>query len=330
MTQATSSQVESYKTHPAAEIFREMARDEYEELVKSIKENGLEEDIVMFDGMILDGRHRLRACIETGVKPQFKVFTGSSPARFVWMKNLSRRHLNVGERAAAAFSLEEMLAKEAKERMAQGGRISARKGVANPPHPEAEDDTNTAEPVNSEPSRTREKLAAIAHVSPRTMQDVKTIANENPEIFKEVKDGKRTVNNAMNEIRKVNATDGSKAPKPKKKTESGNTEKTPAQQYETLIRTEPILASALAEIGESDFVPDAVAELNEIVNRLLHAVLRFATKQAKRPGTDSVTETLRMEMEDAAEAMGFDRPSAGQETVSFELPAETTGQREVA
>jgi hypothetical protein len=84
------------KFHPLADIFPLMEGPEFDELVADIKTNGLRGDIVLFDGMILDGRNRYRACIEAGIPPP-ATHDGnkhiSDPAAYVVSANLHRRHL---------------------------------------------------------------------------------------------------------------------------------------------------------------------------------------------------------------------------------------------
>lgn len=66
--------VEEYGIHEAAELFPSMSDEEFEGLKNSIAENGLREAIVAVDNLIIDGRHRYRACLELGVNPKILAY----------------------------------------------------------------------------------------------------------------------------------------------------------------------------------------------------------------------------------------------------------------
>src|SRR5579871_394920 len=50
--------------HPFAKRYRQMLPAEFLALKEDIRENGLQEPIILFDGKILDGRNRFLACLE--------------------------------------------------------------------------------------------------------------------------------------------------------------------------------------------------------------------------------------------------------------------------
>ena len=90
------------KPHPLAEIFPAMSDGEFEELCESINSNGQREPITLLDGMILDGRHRYKACLQVGIDPVTEnLASGRTPAKFVIDKNIMRRNLTAIERTRA-------------------------------------------------------------------------------------------------------------------------------------------------------------------------------------------------------------------------------------
>lgn len=93
------------KIHPAADIFPRMGEEEYRQFKADIAANGMREPVWIYDGMVLDGRHRLRACEELGIEPSFREYAGDDPAGFVVSLNLHRRHLDASQRAMVAAKL---------------------------------------------------------------------------------------------------------------------------------------------------------------------------------------------------------------------------------
>jgi ParB-like chromosome segregation protein Spo0J len=92
--------------HPYANIFPLMTGEPYAELVRSIRENGLRDPIVLFEGKVIDGRNRFLAAVDAGVEPRFEDLPeGMDPLAYVIDKNLKRRHLDEGQRAMVAAEI---------------------------------------------------------------------------------------------------------------------------------------------------------------------------------------------------------------------------------
>ena len=94
-----------YGIHPICDLFPRMPGEEFVALKKDIRENGLLEPIWLYEGKVLDGRHRHFACQEVGVEPRYRQYEGSNPLGFVISLNLNRRHLSESQRAMVAASL---------------------------------------------------------------------------------------------------------------------------------------------------------------------------------------------------------------------------------
>jgi ParB-like chromosome segregation protein Spo0J len=89
--------------HPIAELFPMMADDELRALADDIRKNGLLDKIVVYEGQILDGRNRLKACKLAGVKPAFQSasvgrVTDQELLVYVLSCNLHRRHLTAEQK----------------------------------------------------------------------------------------------------------------------------------------------------------------------------------------------------------------------------------------
>jgi ParB-like chromosome segregation protein Spo0J len=104
--------------HPYAELFPPMSLAEFERLCDDIEQHGLQEDIVVHEAKILDGRSRYLACLARGVTPRVRSYAGEcgSPLAFVIARNLHRRHLTEGQRALVAARLKPLFEDEARQR----------------------------------------------------------------------------------------------------------------------------------------------------------------------------------------------------------------------
>lgn len=95
----------TYALHPLCETLPDMPADQFSRLVEDIRANGLRHPIVLFEGKILDGRHRYRACTDAGVDPRYEQYTGQDALAFVLSENLARRHLSESQRAMVAAKI---------------------------------------------------------------------------------------------------------------------------------------------------------------------------------------------------------------------------------
>jgi hypothetical protein len=174
--------------HPASELFPMMGDDELSELAADIHKNGLLEPIVLCEGLILDGRNRNVACELADVEPRFTEWSGSSPTLFVISKNLHRRHLTLGQKAAIAVEAVPLFQEESKKR-----------SLANLKHG-TESPTSRSLVVGETSLRTNQIVArhvGVSHASVAQAIEVK----RDPEEFEKVKRGKTTLNAATNRVR---------------------------------------------------------------------------------------------------------------------------------
>jgi ParB-like chromosome segregation protein Spo0J len=88
--------------HPLAALFPLMAENEFSAVKADIAAHGLREPIWLYEGKILDGRNRHRACRELGLECQTRDYVGPDPLSFILSMNLHRRHLSESQRAMVA------------------------------------------------------------------------------------------------------------------------------------------------------------------------------------------------------------------------------------
>lgn len=93
------------KFHPLANTFPLLEGDAFAELIDDIRANGLNDPVIIYEGQILDGRNRWRACQFLGIPHREKQYKGEDAAAFVWSSNAVRRQLTPAQRAMAATKI---------------------------------------------------------------------------------------------------------------------------------------------------------------------------------------------------------------------------------
>jgi len=100
---------EELKFHPLTDLFPLIEGDEFDALVADINTNRLRDEIILYEGMILDGRNRYRALRTLGLDPEqirdrlcvtkdcIDEHHGG-PAAYVISANIHRRHLTTEQK----------------------------------------------------------------------------------------------------------------------------------------------------------------------------------------------------------------------------------------
>ena len=171
--------------HPAALVFPEMSPADLDGLVEDIKQNGLAHPIVRTsEGVVLDGRNRLKACEIAGIDPQFEVYAGSNPVGFIISANLRRRQLNESQRALIATRL---------ATLARGQHQTAFESAEQirPPNDQMR------KFADSDSGMTQAAAAAALNVSKRSVQSARVVLDHGtPELIKAVEQGRLPVSTA--------------------------------------------------------------------------------------------------------------------------------------
>ena len=99
--------ITSYQAHELALVFPPMTEPEFAAFKEDIREHGQREPITLYEGKILDGLHRYRACQELGLEPRVVRFEGNprAAAQLVLGRNFHRRHLTTSQRAMVAAEM---------------------------------------------------------------------------------------------------------------------------------------------------------------------------------------------------------------------------------
>lgn len=90
------------KVHPIADLFPLLAGEEYESLLTSIGELGQQQPIIVdTKGWLIDGRNRIAACRELGIKPSVSIvdLPEDEIVAHIYAANFARRHMTKGQKA---------------------------------------------------------------------------------------------------------------------------------------------------------------------------------------------------------------------------------------
>lgn len=153
------------EVHDVCNIFPEMSETEYDELVKDVARHGVVEPIWVYQGRIVDGRHRYRAACATGKTFSTQEWIGESHTliEFVVSRNLQRRHLDTKARSRLALKIKPMIsaaiAEGMREKSRQGGRIA---GNHRPRKDESKGLSHLVQPLEVE--RPRDALGEAARM----------------------------------------------------------------------------------------------------------------------------------------------------------------------
>jgi hypothetical protein len=96
-----------YQAHEFSKLIPRPTPEEQSRLEKNIREQGLLDDIPLFENKVLDGVSRQIACQRAGVEPRYYQFKGTrlEALAYVFSKNVPRRHLSKAQIVEAAENL---------------------------------------------------------------------------------------------------------------------------------------------------------------------------------------------------------------------------------
>lgn len=160
--------------HPLCEMFPRINGSDMDDLRDDIAKRGLDQAIVLYEGAILDGRHRYDACLELDVKPIFVEYHGDDPLGFVMAANVKRRHMTPGQQG----------------QMAAMATMSGRDKLV----PPGGDRDKLVPPI------TVKAAAKAAGVGETTVKMARRVAKADPGLAKEVVNGTVTLPEAVEQV----------------------------------------------------------------------------------------------------------------------------------
>ena len=199
-----------YTVHPVASLFPLLEGDAYQDLKKAIEQHGQQEPIVLQGNVLIDGRNRLRACLDLGIEPKIREFEEAREAdigRYIISTNIYRRHLHP-DRQIAICSLANRLiraaiAAEAKLKIQkqQGAHgVEGGRGHKKPLNTERCSRVSQRNAREMHSRSTIGQIAALADTSHRKAAQAARVLDHSPELIQQVADGKVTLREATKQL----------------------------------------------------------------------------------------------------------------------------------
>ena len=129
-------QFEDYTIHAWAQKVPEISAHDFVNLKANIEQNGQQVPIIRHAGEIIDGRNRLKICLELGREPRFEEYAGTLPVEQYILSTNIRRNLTAKQRMQlmAIFApviipqVEAEMERRGQEGLAKGGKMPAQAG----------------------------------------------------------------------------------------------------------------------------------------------------------------------------------------------------------
>jgi len=230
----------TYPVHPAASLFPLLEAEAFDELVASIRQHGIRQPIVTLDGVLVDGRNRVRAVerlaeegITVDLAPiELSLPEGESVADWVFSTNILRRHLTDDARAMIAANLVPMIEADNANRQTQS---QFKKGESGNPSGQATTESSSPAPRDRKAADARSTVGRVAEKANVSMDRARKATS----LQKAVDDGTASPADAAAVIagkKSLRAV----APKPKRKKRSGK--KAKGEKAPAAPATDPVAA----------------------------------------------------------------------------------------
>jgi hypothetical protein len=207
MPQTKTQQMKKHKFN----IFPEAKPEDYSRLRDDISANGYDakQPVTLYQGEVLDGWNRTRACVEIGIQPPTVNFTGTdAEAIALVMRTNKRRNLNSGQWACIAAEADDLLAVIAKQ--VERDRIEKQRANAVNQHGEAFDKKLSQPepqpqklPEKHHANTTPTKAAELFNTNRTYVNQAVKMKTAAPEVFEKVKAGQMTMQDANKAVRAI-------------------------------------------------------------------------------------------------------------------------------
>lgn len=175
-----------------------MLPDDYKRLKDDIDANGYDVSypIWFYEGRVLDGWNRERACAELGIEPVYAEFTGTATEAIEFvMRSNKRRNLSSSQWACLAVEAEEIINTIKTSVDAE----KLRKQKENASNQFMEPLGNIFPQPNPETNKTASKVADLFNTNRIYINKAADLKENKPEIFEQVKSGEKTITEVKKE-----------------------------------------------------------------------------------------------------------------------------------
>jgi hypothetical protein len=199
-----------YRVHPVAAMFPLLTGEEFERFKSSIEDRGQLDPIIVLGDQLIDGRNRLRACLELELEPRIEEYSSESdPARFILAANITRRHLTPDQRAQISMEGIKWIAAHARERQLSGKSADGAAGGRGRKNLNPKSDSGSGRDLKAmNANSTVGQVADAAKTTRYKAEQAMKVAAHSKELAAQVIAGEKTLADAVKEV---------PAPKPKAK-----------------------------------------------------------------------------------------------------------------
>lgn len=184
------------EVHPIAAVFPPMSDEEYGMLQQDILERGLQDPILLYEGKILDGKARHRACKKLDIAPQVVEWEGDQNTLAAWLQakggNLVRRHLSAERRAAVLLRSAEVFPEVQQTVQAIVGAAELRKQLG-----------MKAAKQGDASGEAADIIGRIVGVSGSTVKRVRRVQDEFPDRLKDLAEGHTTCSRVLKPVKEA-------------------------------------------------------------------------------------------------------------------------------
>jgi hypothetical protein len=185
-------------------IFPEAKAEDFTRLLDDIRTNGFDQKqpVTLYQGEVLDGWNRTKACQEIGINPPTITFTGTDADAIAFvMRTNKRRNLNSGQWACIAAEADDLLHVIAEE--VERERIEKQKANAVNQHSELALAQKIVPTQTKSERETATKAAELFNTNRTYINQAVKMKSTAPEVFEKVKAGKMTMQDANKAVRAI-------------------------------------------------------------------------------------------------------------------------------